>query len=252
VTKILIDADSVIWQSGKVKEAMEPTDHAVACALHNTKRKINKMIFKYQAEDCLVFLTKRGTTNFRLDIDPEYKANRKDVERPLHFDKIFEYIVKNYNTIEAENEEADDAVTIQFYKEHPNGFNEANKDVVLCHIDKDLNMVPGWHYNFMREEEYYVNPTQGLRFFYLQILTGDKADNVPRIKKGWRQADVEASLNQAEKEEDMLDIILKEAYNVTEDLNISEVIEQRGQLLWMRTKEGETWQLPKEIKNEQI
>lgn len=248
MTKILIDADSIIWQSGKVPEAMEDTEHGIACALYNTKRKLNKMTLRLNADETVVYLTKRGTHNFRYDIYPEYKANRKDVEKPIHFDKIFDYMVNKYDTVEAIGEEADDAVAIQMYKEHPNGFDKSNKSTILCHIDKDLNMVPGWHYNWMKDEEFYITPIQGLRFFYLQLLTGDTADNVPRIKHRWLKKKTEDKLNQADTEEEMLDIVLTEAYNVTENHEIEQLIEHRGQLLWMRTKEEEMWQLPEKYK----
>jgi hypothetical protein len=42
--------------------------------------------------------------------------------------------------------------------------------------------VAGWHYNFVKKDKYYVTAEEGMRFFYRQILTGDRADNIQGIK----------------------------------------------------------------------
>jgi hypothetical protein len=52
---------------------------------------------------------------------------------------------------------------------------------VVCHIDKDLNMIPGWHWNFKKKELYYTSPQDSFVFMSLQLLTGDAADNIPGI-----------------------------------------------------------------------
>jgi 5'-3' exonuclease len=52
---------------------------------------------------------------------------------------------------------------------------------IICTIDKDLNMIPGSHYNFVKKERYVVTPEDGIRFFYYQMLIGDTTDNIKGV-----------------------------------------------------------------------
>ena len=49
---------------------------------------------------------------------------------------------------------------------------------IIVSIDKDFDQVPGWHYNFVKGEKYYVDDDQGFYNFCAQLLTGDRADNI--------------------------------------------------------------------------
>lgn len=66
--------------------------------------------------------------------------------------------------------EADDALAIQA--------TELGDKAVIVTIDKDLDQVAGWHYNFVKGDFYYVTEPEGVRSFYSQILTGDRVDNI--------------------------------------------------------------------------
>ena len=55
-------------------------------------------------------------------------------------------------------------------------------DTVICTVDKDLDQIPGKHFNFITNEHYEVTPEQGLQFFYKQILMGDSTDDIPGLK----------------------------------------------------------------------
>ncbi len=45
-------------------------------------------------------------------------------------------------------------------------------------IDKDLDMIRGWHYNFIKDKKYFIDDQQAIKHFYTQILTGDRVDNI--------------------------------------------------------------------------
>lgn len=108
--------------------------------------------------------------NFRKKVDKEYKANRKNMRKPVHLELIMNHLVAKHNAEYAVGQEADDAL----------GINQT-EDTVICTTDKDLLMIPGCHYNWVKDEYQYISREEGLRFFYTQILTGDPVDNIKGI-----------------------------------------------------------------------
>lgn len=142
--------------------------------------------------------------NFRKEIakTKEYKGTRK-TEKPFHFDNLREYMLANYDVVIAQGLEADDLISIELTKAGD------KLDVICCTRDKDLRMVPGMHYGwpcgaqpqygpkrvtelgelFYNEEKNKLTG-DGILFFYSQLITGDKVDNIPGLpgagdKKAW-------------------------------------------------------------------
>lgn len=76
-----------------------------------------------------------------------------------------------------EGDEADDALGIAQCQAG------CGEDTIICSIDKDLDGIPGWHYNFSKNRKadgtYIVSEVNANRFFYKQILSGDSTDNIP-------------------------------------------------------------------------
>jgi hypothetical protein len=79
-----------------------------------------------------------GGRNFRYDIYPEYKSGRKNYSRPVLISQAKEYLITKYGAHVCQDIEADDAVSIVCSNEH---------DSILCSPDKDLDQVPGMHYD---------------------------------------------------------------------------------------------------------
>lgn len=113
-----------------------------------------------------------------------YKAGRP--AKPHWLSHIRDRLINKWGAKEIHGYEADDAL----------GMYSKLEGTVVSHIDKDINMIPGWHYNHVTEDVYYVNNDlggltyvdgkligRGLIFFYAQLLTGDSTDNIPGIKK---------------------------------------------------------------------
>jgi len=97
--------------------------------------------------------------------------------------------------------------------------------------------VPGWHYNFVKQEKKYVTPEEGLRFFYKQILMGDSADNI----KGMPRVGVVRS-------EKMLAPLNTEQqfYQCCVEGMGKERVLENAQLLWLRRKPNQMWEPPNE------
>jgi hypothetical protein len=174
-----------------------------------------------------LFLTGKG--NFRNNIakTAEYKGNRKDAEKPAHLELLRNYLVTSWGALVSSNEEADDLIAIRA--------TELKDDCIIISVDKDFKQVAGWHYNFVKNDKYYVSEQEGLRFFYKQILMGDKADNIQGVR-GVGPVKADKMLAKAQTEQEMFAVC-------SEALGNERAIENGG-LLWLRRKHGETWTPP--------
>ena len=172
-----------------------------------------------------------GKDNYRHDIakTKPYKGNRKDAPRPVHLHSLREYLITAWDFRVANGQEADDAIGIHATLTRDNS--------IIVSIDKDLDMIPGHHYNPVKKDHYYVNDKVALKNFYRQILTGDKVDNVQGLRGiGPKKAD--KILGDFDTDLAMYEAVLK-AYD-----GDAERVLENGQLLWIRRKEGELWQPP--------
>jgi len=180
----LIDADSLLYKVGFVFEekvdwnewerfvgATDATDISITADVVSAKNAIDGMIenilFKTGADDYELWLT--GGNNFRYEILPTYKHNRKNVRKPLAFNELWEYLIEKYQANIAEGFEADDMV-VMLKTLKPD-------DYFLCAIDKDvLYQTEGTHFNYGNDEFVEVTKEEALRFFYYQLLVGDTTD----------------------------------------------------------------------------
>lgn len=176
--KVVGIMDTTYYCHGSIKVESE------AACLHSVKSMLKNIVKKSGASDRLLYLTKGG--GFRKEIYPEYKMNRDETSKPIYYDLIREYMIKHWDAEVYDDLEADDAVamdTLNF--QETCGMNS----VILASIDKDLNQVPGWHYNYQRELDlkspalYFVTPEEGRKCFFRQMLTGDATDNIKGIPR---------------------------------------------------------------------
>lgn len=197
-----------------------------------------------------------GENNFRETIDSlyPYKGHRDGGTRPLWYNEIREYLVKNQNGIIVDGMEADDALSIEQCKDPDK--------TIICTKDKDLWMVPGWKYNFGKEpRKFYVKPLEGLRWFYTQLLTGDRTDNIMgcgyqvlktyqsgakvgqeyKTREGIGEEGAKNILSMCRTEKEMYEEVL--SCYLDFDLDEYDLLENAN-LLWMLRKEGEYWQPP--------
>ena len=108
---------------------------------------------------------------------------------------------------------------------------------VIASVDKDLDQIAGWHYNFVKKVGYNITPEEGMYRFYKQILTGDSADNIIGIR-GVGPVTADKLLSEATDEMEMYSICL-EQYEGNEERVI-----ENARLLWLRRYEDELWQPP--------
>ena len=176
-----------------------------------------------------LFLTGKG--NFRNDIaiTAPYKGNRADKVKPQHLAALRKHLVQEWKANMSKGQEADDSIAIEATKLGDNG--------VIVSLDKDLDQVAGWHYNFVKREAYYISEAEGLLRLYMQILTGDAADNIIGLR-GIGNIKARKMLEDAADETEMFQRCVA-AYDDNEDRVV-----ENARLLFLRRHEGQTWTTP--------
>lgn len=120
-----------------------------------------------------VVLVVGDKNNWRKDYHPDYKANRKDKEKPVMYDIILNELYSNYEIVSLPNLEADDTCRIIY---------EDNKGYpvrkLLVSIDKDFHSFPCELYDPLHDKQYVINQAEADYNLMKQIIMGDKADNI--------------------------------------------------------------------------
>ena len=213
--KALIDADIVAYRVACTLEDDDAEDFVYARA----EDLVDQILVNTEATEYRLFLT--GKNNFRYSIYPEYKAHRP-TEKPFWLEKCRQYLIATFNAEVIDGQEADDALGIA-----------QTEDTIICSIDKDLLMIPGRHYNFVKDEFQEVTNDSGMRHFYMQCLTGDRSDNIKGIEKiGPKKA--EKILAGCVTEQELFNAV-RDAYSNDEEFLMN------GRVLWIRRKENEDW-----------
>lgn len=238
----LIDADILLYECGFASDAAAKRDERfeghepLEYALQNVKQKITDIMEVTQADEYECYLT--GDDNFRLRLYPPYKANRDPNHKPHWYHEIKEYLVEKHRAITVEEMEADDILGIR-------QCTEQDDHTIICSKDKDLDCIPGFHYNWSpnrwQNGVYTIDDIEANRFFYTQCLTGDSTDNIPGI---FQTTGKKASKKMKEPIQEMTTDY--EMYQYVKDC-YGEHVEQLNlyaQLLWILQKPKGYWTPP--------
>lgn len=218
----LLDADIVTYRVGFAAKQDEPIENV----LHSVKVVLAGMSEQFNSGMRELYLTGKG--NFREAIAKTlpYKGNRKDTPKPQYYEEIREYMMKHHGAKLINFEEADDAMG---YRQM-----EMRGNSVIVSIDKDMKMIPGWHYNFVKQSLVYVNKAQANSWFFRQLLTGDMTDNILGIKgMGPKTADklLEPVLGDVVGMSEVAQREYRKAYGEKE---WEAIHDEMAQLLWIR------------------
>ena len=222
--KALIDGDILVYRIGFASE-----DEPESIAIARCSEFIEDLILFNGFGEYQGYLT--GKRNFRNEIavTAPYKGNRKSA-KPKHYQLLRDYMESAWSFTMIEDQEADDAIGIAAYEMEVGEY-------CICSIDKDLDMLRGDHYNFVKDERYFITEEEGIKNFYKQLLMGDRVDNIIGIK-GIGTVKAERLLKECKNENEMYLAIL-EAY----DGNAERVLEN-GRLLWIRREPNQIWTPP--------
>ncbi len=224
---------------------IEPLSHC----LHSVNKMIEGILEAVDADEAVIYLS--GATNFRNDLVDDYKANRDTKHKPHHYEAIKAHLKSRWEAIVTDGIEADDAMGIaQWSDMDKHGYDELDADTCICTVDKDLNMIAGWHYNFRKGDLFFVDPEDADRYFFKQLLTGDTVDNIEGLK-GVGDKTAEKILNRsAGTVPDLLETVVaawlsksKTQFAGLPDKDIIDIMATTGDLLWIQREPHQTWDI---------
>ncbi len=174
---LLIDGDILLYQEsmaveqefdwgddwwtlfGDLREAQERVD----VWLQDIKELLNADKF---------VLTLTGRNNWRKDVLPTYKSNRKGKRKPVVYKALKQYLIDTYKTALFDRLEADDLMGL--LQTDPSN----SEETVIVSEDKDMMTIPGLLYRPIRPEMgiQLVTSEAADRNHLLQALTGDSTD----------------------------------------------------------------------------
>jgi len=219
----------------------------VEYSLRVVKNKLTEIQSRY-GKNMRVYVKGNGV-NFRdvVYTVQKYKGNRKTA-KPYHYDSIVDYMITYWDAITVDGKEVDDQLALDA--------KESSKPVVICSPDKDLDQIPGLHWNYTKAVEYEVDPEEAQRFFWEQCLSGDNADNILGVWKiGQKTAQkmVDSWYEDGLTQPKIWDKVI-EAYAVSlehpscpyKDMDVKDLAIQTARAVWMQDTANKLWTPPNE------
>lgn len=173
ITECRANIDNLELYETQVQVYAEPEHHA----FYNVKRAIQFMEDRFKPYRTIVCLSDAPTYRDMLATIRKYKGHRDPSLKPMHLRACREYLQNYYETCLMEHLEADDTIGILNSR-----IAEEGSKPIVCSTDKDLDQLPGYHYNFDKDIEYEVTPRQADHKLLSQALSGDSTDNIPGIE----------------------------------------------------------------------
>lgn len=263
--RALIDADILPYEFGGMVQLEDPTEPLPWEIVRSmVDDRINQIIESTSADSYSLYLTD-SKSNFRMELATilPYKGNRK-TEKPHHWTAIRQHLIDNWDAEVQYGIEADDRLGIEQMKNmedeyislgnKPYGSTEydpepgyvypKDKATVICSRDKDLHMIPGWHYVWpagnQKEKLWFQDELSAIRCFYRQLLTGDRStDNILGLYGVGASSQLVKNINNADEERVMFGIVYK-AYQDRFGAYAWEFLLENAQLLWMLREEPPT------------
>lgn len=181
---VLVDADSLVYAAAYGSENIEDARTAFDMYMHNIYAETLERFG--HVEEFTVYHGAEGR-NFRKDINPDYKANRKH-DRPELYEPLSAYVSWAYDAKMAPmGTEVDDIIADDW-----RGMRRKGEPVCIASIDKDYLQLPAIIYSWGGKRKGWteVSEEEAIRNFYTQMIVGDSADNVNYIKgKGVKYAE---------------------------------------------------------------
>lgn len=221
----LIDADSLMFQSCFNVDSKEH-------ALEKYDDLVESIVIECFADEKKLAI--KGDDNFRYKLADDYKANRAGAipEAVTEWLPIIREHALENGAIPVESGEADDLVSQWAYE-------EGYQDCVVCHMDKDLDMIPGEHYNYHynKMKHYTVSHDEADFNFHMQLLMGDSADNIKGLY-GVGPAKAAKILNAVDAHHRTMTVMQLYERRVP---NWKQELLKTGNLLWLRRYPEDKW-----------
>ena len=182
MSKLLIDADILLYRAASSVEReieWEEDIFTLYADLNEAKTafkvQLQRIQDKLKSDDVLCCLTSRSG-NFRKQVSPTYKSNRKGTRKPVGYVALCDWVSDTYDSITKPNLEADDVMGILQTKPENIG------KTIIVSDDKDMKTIPGKLYRPTADEMLDVTEADAEAFFLQQCLQGDQVDGIPGLK----------------------------------------------------------------------
>lgn len=265
--KLMVGEDTFKYLTVEEQVTADPVEHC----LHTVKMQLAKIKEATKVSEMRLFLTGGDSFRERIAKTRPYKGNRDRASRPVHYEAIRNYLEKFHGAVTVDTIEADDALcmeqlahfseTYDWSQKHVQKVLLDNQETIIVSLDKDLDMVPGWHYNFVNNDIYWADPFgklwwedkgtaakpykklrgTGLKWFYAQLIMGDATDNIQGIPKKGPRAAYDVLVDCTDERE--MYLIVRDLYQKAYGTAFLEVLWEMGNLLWLRRDLYEPWEL---------
>ena len=169
--KLLVDADFFFYRAAQAAEMEQEYSQDLTVVVGDFRRgkqiveqDLRNLKSRFDTEDLILYFT--DSKNFRKQIDPEYKGNRRK-RKPCGYLKLKNWGMDKYPSVILPTLEADDALGIAA----TSGLHE---NFVLVSPDKDMQQIPCRIYNL--KDEFTQTEEDAYRKLFEQALTGDSTD----------------------------------------------------------------------------
>jgi 5'-3' exonuclease len=139
---------------------------------------ISTILVRCRADLYSMVYQAKGHSNFRKYFYPDYKSNRPST--PEFIDVWRDTILEEFESLGAIGVkviESDDVLNIGYHRL------KDKYELIIVSGDKDLDQIPGEHYNPRENRSYDLSNEQAVFKLYTQILMGDNTDNIQGIPK---------------------------------------------------------------------
>jgi hypothetical protein len=210
MTTLLIDADILAYRVAAIHEqAFDFGDGGTAVKLSPERLKedieiiLDDLLVELAADQYRICLSD-PYRNWRKELDPTYKANRKGSVKPQMLDDTKRYLYQEKASFVLPRLEADDVMGI--LATSPN----ASENFIIVSEDKDMRTIPGRVFHPNRPENGVMNITveEANRFLLYQTIVGDPTDGYPGAPGVGKLSPYVTALQDADDPLDMWDCVL--------------------------------------------
>jgi len=235
----LVDLDIVCYEVANSKDDQgDPLDWGLV--KWRVDDRIHRILEEAKASTWQGYLTGSGNFRDKVATIKPYKGPRRLKEKPFWYEQIREYLVSHRLALMIEGMEADDAIATEHTRWHTSG------STVICSRDKDFNQVPGYFYSWpgwkddagtLKE----ITPLDGIQFHYVQLLTGDSADNIPGLYGVGPSSSLVKQIHEMNDELEMLRLVVDQ-YEKRFGSYWYQFLVENGTLLWLLRSEDDNYE----------
>lgn len=210
----LIDADTIVFGACSVHEYQyfdiekqeEVFDINLEDSISHAIERVEQILAQTGCKSAELYFT--SGMNFRYEVDPNYKSNRKGTRRPEGLYETKAMLLEQFEGKICTKWEADDEV-VYLKKKFPDKY-------ILVAVDKDvLKAVPGRHFNYFSRDDLNIQPkfvetteTEAVMHNYAQAIIGDPSDGIKGVP-GIGKAKVKNFMNETMTEKEMWGGVVK-------------------------------------------